>query len=95
MNSVFSGGGNWSEGGNIIAATANLGPLSWIPAAGGAPHPLTKLGAGEVTHRWPQDLPGGNANLFTASPTAAVMDNASIEAISVKTGHITILQRGG
>jgi serine/threonine-protein kinase len=95
MSNVVSGGGNWGEDRNIIAATANLSPLSWVPSAGGAPHPLTKLGAGQVTHRWPQVLPGGNAILFTASPTAAVMDNATIEAISVKTGHITILQRGG
>ena len=59
------------------------------------PNPLTKLGPCEATHRWPQVLPGGAAVLFTASPTATGHDNSNIEAISLKTGQVEIVQRGG
>ena len=60
-------GGSWGEDGNIIAALTNGGGLSRIPSAGGAPTPVTELAQGEVTHRWPQILPGGKAVLFTAN----------------------------
>jgi len=46
-------------------------PLYRIPAAGGTRHPLTKLGPGEITQRWPQVLPGGRAVVHTASPSLA------------------------
>lgn len=39
-------------------------------------------------------LPGGDAVLFTAPPSFA-LDNANIEAISLQTGQVKILQRGG
>src|SRR5262249_1717202 len=60
-------GAAWSEDGSIIAAMGVLVPLSRIPAAGGAEQQLTKLGLREITHRWPQVIPGGKAVLFTAS----------------------------
>jgi serine/threonine-protein kinase len=88
-------GASWGEDGNIVAALSNVGPLSRIPAAGGTAQPLTKLGAGEVIHRWPQVLPGGQAVLFTASPTTTGLEGANIEAVSVKTGQVKMLQRGG
>jgi serine/threonine-protein kinase len=88
-------GASWGKDGNIIAALGVVVPLSRVPAAGGPAQPLTRLGSGEVTHRWPQVLPGGDAVLFTASASAALEENASIEAISLKTGQVKILQRGG
>ncbi len=60
-------GGSWGEDGNIIAALSITSGLSRIPSAGGPPTPVTDLQSGEVTHRWPQILPGGKAVLFTAS----------------------------
>jgi predicted Ser/Thr protein kinase len=57
-------GGSWGEDGNIIAALDYRAGLSLIPASGGPPKPLTTLADGEVTHRWPQILPGGKAVLF-------------------------------
>ena len=66
-----AGGGSWGEDGNIIAGLTNAGGvLSRVPAAGGAPTPLTQLAQGEASHRWPQILPGGNAVLFTSSTSA-------------------------
>ena len=79
-------GASWGEDGTIIAALNSVSGLSRVPAAGGTPQPLTRLGKGEVTHRWPQILPGGQAILFTASPDQPGMENASVEAMSLKSG---------
>ena len=88
------GGGAWGDDGNIIVASAVSGPLNRISAAGGKPQPLTKLVHGELSHRWPQILPHGEAVLFTASPSVANAENSKIEAISLKTDRIKILQQG-
>jgi serine/threonine-protein kinase len=66
-----------------------------VPDAGGAPKPLTKLAAGEFSHRWPQILPGGQAVLFTASPNAFGQENANIEVVSLKAGQVRVLERDG
>ena len=68
-NAATGRGGSWGEDGNIIAALSSTGGLSRIPSAGGPPTPVTDLQNGEITHRWPQILPGGKAVLFTASTT--------------------------
>jgi serine/threonine-protein kinase len=79
-------GASWGEDGTIIAALNNLSELSRVPAAGGKPEQLTRRGKGEVTYRWPQILPGGQAVLFTAVPTIAGMKSNTVEAISLKSG---------
>jgi hypothetical protein len=56
---------------------------------------VTKLGSGEATHRWPQALPGGEAVLFTGSSAGGQFDDANIEVVSLKTGQVKILVRGG
>jgi hypothetical protein len=88
-------GGSWGEDGAIIASLANAGSLSRVPSAGGTTTPLTELGQGEVTHRWPQILPGGKAVLFTSHTNQSGFDGASIEVISLGDRHIKTLQRGG
>jgi serine/threonine-protein kinase len=88
-------GASWGEDGNIIAPLNQYAPLSRVPAVGGAPQPLTKLATGEVTHRWPQVLPGGEAVLFTASSSSTAHENANIEAVSLKTRQVKMVQRGG
>ncbi|MCX6602320.1 MAG: protein kinase [Acidobacteria bacterium] len=89
-------GGSWGDDGNIIAALDNKSVLSQVPSVGGTPVPVTKLNAGEVTHRWPQVLPGSQAVLFTAAAqTGAGYDDANIEVISLRTGERKTLQRGG
>jgi serine/threonine-protein kinase len=91
---VFLRGGSWSEDGFIIAAIGNGVGLSRIPESGGEPQPLTKLEAGEITHRWPQILPGGKAVLFSASSNQTNWEEASIEVLSLKTGQRKTVQRG-
>ena len=88
-------GASWGDDGNIAAAMGLMFTIARVPAEGGSPQPLTKLGPGEIAHRWPQVLPGSSAVLFTASASVSGMDNANIEAVSLKTGQIKILHRGG
>ena len=88
-------GGSWGEDGNIIAALSNTGVLSRIPSAGGAPTPLTELAQREVTHRWPQVLPGGKAVLFTTHTVTGRFDGANIEVTSLADHRRKTLQRGG
>jgi Tol biopolymer transport system component len=90
---TFPMGASWGQDGNIIVGMG-VNPLWRIPAAGGPLQQLTKLGPGETAQRWPQVLPGG-AILFTASPAGTGQDNAKIEAISLRTGQVKIVQRGG
>ncbi len=61
------GGGSWAPDGTIYYAAGPSTPIWQVPAAGGSPRQVTTLdrGKGEVSHRWPQVLPGGRALLFT------------------------------
>lgn len=77
-------GASWGEDGNIVVSHSNQSPLMRFPSAGGPPTPLTELAPGEVTHRWPQVLPGGNAVLFTSSTTSNGPDGSNIEVISLQ-----------
>ena len=96
-------GASWGEDGNIIATLGNTSGtgLSRIPDAGGPPQTLTTpLDKGEVVHRWPQILPGGNAVLFSGAETLANYDTGSVEVLALKNGalkagEIKILVRGG
>jgi serine/threonine-protein kinase len=88
-------GASWGDDGNIIAALSPTDALSRVPSAGGTPVPVTKLNGGEITHRWPQVLPGSQAILFTASTQRGIYDNASVDVISLKTGERKTVARGG
>ena len=93
-------GASWGDDGNIIANLDNL-HLARVPAAGGTPQMLLKPeDRGVRTYRWPQVLPGSEYVLFTTgtnSTTAGTggYDDASIEILSVKTGQVKTVQRGG
>lgn len=91
-------GAAWGADGHIILMpVAGAFGLSRVPAAGGTPQVLTRPSdRGEVTHRWPQILPGGDTVLFTASAAVGISyDDATINALSLKTGEWKIVQRGG
>jgi serine/threonine-protein kinase len=91
-------GASWGEDGNIIATldlTITAG-LSRVPEGGGTPQALTKPnGKGDLSDRWPQVLPGGQAVLFSASAISGAYDDATIYALSLKTGQKKAVQRGG
>jgi Tol biopolymer transport system component/tRNA A-37 threonylcarbamoyl transferase component Bud32 len=92
-------GASWGEDGNIVVTlNSPTGGLSRVSAAGGTPQTLTKPGdKNEVTHRWPQILPGGEAVLFTSATNTVngAFDDASIQVLSLKTGQWKTVQRGG
>jgi serine/threonine-protein kinase len=81
-------GGTWSEDGTIVFPAQFTSPLYRIPAAGGTPVAFTHLDASraEITHRWPQFLPGGKAVLFTASADNNFFDHASVQAATLDKG---------
>ncbi|HYW46944.1 MAG TPA: protein kinase [Bryobacteraceae bacterium] len=90
-------GGSWGEDGNIVTALSPAAGLSQVPSAGGTPSPVTTLDTkkGEITHRFPQILPGGHAVLFTSHTSRGNYDDATIEAVSLKTHERKVLVRGG
>ena len=90
-------GASWGDDGTIIA-NLDLFHLSQLPAAGGEPKVIGKPEEhGERTWRWPQVLPGGENILFTGlvAASAAAVDSANIEVLSLKSGRVKVVQRGG
>jgi serine/threonine-protein kinase len=89
-------GASWGEDGRIVTALANAAGLSSVSAEGGDPRPLTTRAGGEITHRWPQVLPGAKAVIFTANATTInSYEDATIEVLSLDTGTRKTLWRGG
>ena len=90
-------GASWGEDGTIIANLDNY-HLFRVPASGGEPQVIGKPEEyGERTWRWPQVLPGGENVLFTGAvaASAAAGDSANIEVLSIKSGRVKVVRRGG
>ncbi len=81
-------GGSWGDDGTIVFAPSLSSGLSRIPAGGGTPEVLTtpNPSEGEVSHRWPQVLPGSEAVVFTVG-TSGNWANAHIVVQSLRTGE--------
>jgi serine/threonine protein kinase len=60
-------GGTWSASGIILFAPNFNSPLFQVPATGGTPIAVTKMGAKYTTHRWPFFLPDGQHFLYLAA----------------------------
>jgi len=90
-------GGAWSEDDTILFARGNREGLSKVSPAGGAPAFVTSLDkeAGEISHRWPQVLPGGKAVLFTASHNGNTFEDSDLIVQVLATGQRKIVHRGG
>jgi Tol biopolymer transport system component len=60
-------GASWGPGETIYYSPGAISGLSKVLASGGKPQSVTTLDRanGEISHRWPQILPGGKAILFT------------------------------
>jgi serine/threonine-protein kinase len=82
-------GGAFSEdGATIYFAAGNREPLSSVSSAGGTPQRITSFDAskGEITHRWPQALPGGNTLMFLAHSAGEGFEQANVVVQNLKTG---------
>ena len=64
-------GGDWGRDGSLVVGTWTAGLLR-VPVSRGTPEAVTTLRKGEISHRWPQLLPGGKGVLFTVvGPTTS------------------------
>ena len=90
-------GASWGEDGKIYVVLDFNSPISSVPAQGGEAKPVTEMNKekGEITHRWPQVLPGAQAILFTAHTVVGNFDEATIEMQSLRTGRRKTLVTGG
>jgi hypothetical protein len=90
-------GASWGPDDTIIFTPTNLqSGLFRVSAGGGTPKPVTVPDhkKGELSHRWPQILPGGKAVLVTIW-TATSFDTARIDLLSLETGKRRTLVEGG
>ena len=62
-------GGSWNADGVIVFTRTGLGPLFRVPGSGGEAVAVTRLSAGQGSHRFPHFLPGGRQFLFYAQGT--------------------------
>jgi serine/threonine-protein kinase len=85
-------GGSWTTDETIYFAPTVTSGLSKVSASGGTPQAVTMLdrGKGEVSHRWPQVLPGGKAVLFTVW-TGPGSDEKYLELQVLATGERRVL----
>ena len=93
-------GGAWGEDGDIVfsiaaSVSSPRNSLLRVSPDGGTPQPSTTLSDDEVTHRWPQVLPGARAILYTAHNRANNYADANIVVQTLPNGPRKILQRGG
>ena len=79
-------GASWGEDGRIVAALDNRAGLSLVSSTEGVVTQMTKLESGELTHRWPQFLPGGKAVVFSVGSVPGNYSSASIAVASPGTG---------
>ena len=69
--------------------------LMRVSAVGGPAQPLTTLAQGEITHRWPQVLPGGAAVLYTASTEIDIGAGSTLVAQPLPSGERVTVQPVG
>jgi eukaryotic-like serine/threonine-protein kinase len=94
-DAAFPYGASWSSQGIIAFAPATVSALSQMPDAGGASQPLTHFEKADVSHRWPEFLPGGKAVLFGAGNNGVDFTNAEVAVQTVGTGERRNLVQGG
>jgi serine/threonine protein kinase len=94
--SGFSAGASWGPDDTVVFSPSSNSGLLRVSAAGGTPEVLTTLDSskGEVSHRYPQILPGGKAVIFTIT-TGIGWDDQHVALLLLKTGERRILIRGG
>lgn len=88
----------WGPDDSLLFAPGFDTGLWRMSARGGPKRPLTTLDSarGEVTHRWPEILPGGQWALFTVrNRQHATFDQAEIVLVSLRTGERRTLMEGG
>jgi serine/threonine-protein kinase len=88
-------GVSWAEDGTIVFAPHYRRGLMRVSSLGGELQPVTTLTEGEITHRFPQVLPGGVGILYTASTELMIGRRSTLVVQPLPSGERTIVQRGG
>jgi serine/threonine-protein kinase len=87
--------GSWGDDGTILFTPTKTTGLARVSASGGPPAFVTTLDSrrGELSHRYPEFLPGGKAALFTIlkKPTR----ESQIALLILETGERRVLLEGG
>jgi serine/threonine-protein kinase len=91
----FGRGGTWGDNGEIYFAATNVTGIWRVSQDGGTATPLTQLDRerGEVSHRWPQALPGNLGLIFTVWTGPGPDEKAVVFRSSSGERHIVV--RGG
>jgi serine/threonine-protein kinase len=89
-------GASWAPNDVIFFSPGGLSEIWQVSAKGGTAQPVTKLDRqkGEISHRWPQILPGGKALLFTVW-TGPGADEKQVQLQVLGTGERKTLVQGG
>jgi serine/threonine-protein kinase len=89
------GGGFWTAEDEILfGSMTDQTPLLFrVSASGGPSTPVTTLQPGEITHRWPQVLPGNRGVLYTSN-TSANWDDARVVVQPWPSGAPKLVQPG-
>ncbi len=85
----------WAEDGTIVYAPHFRMGLMRVSSSGGPAERISTLVDGEITHRFPQVLPGGGAVLYTASSEVNIAAGATLVVQALPSGPRTIIHRGG
>jgi serine/threonine-protein kinase len=90
-------GGAWGEDGSIVFAPNTRAGLSRISTNGGKVEAFSQLDekSGELTHRWPQFLPGGKDVLYTSSNDGNDYEDSDVVVQVIATGQKKKLLHGG
>ena len=94
-DAASANGANWGSQGIIAFAPATVSALQQVPDAGGTPHPLTRFEKSDVSHRWPEFLPGGKAVLFSSGNHGIDFSNAQVVVQTVGASERRNLIQGG
>lgn len=86
-------GMSWTEDGSIVFAPDKRMALVRVSSVGGPVQPLTTLANGEITHRFPQVLPGGMGVLYTASTEVNIGTGSTVMVQPLPSGTPRVVQR--
>ncbi len=89
-------GGDWNEDGVILFSTIGLEGIQRVPSSGGAPAPVTRVNkvAGEISHFYPQFLPGGREYFYlviNSDPNKSGIAVGSLDGKSGESGPASIV----
>jgi Tol biopolymer transport system component len=89
-------GASWGSNDTIFFSPGSFSGIWQVSGKGGVPQAFSKLDTnkGEISHRWPQVLPGGKAVLFTVR-TGPGWDEEQVQLQMLESSERRVLVQGG